>query len=288
MHFLSTAFFASGAMAAVLGRSNDDWSCILDNRRDMAADASCGDFPALSLCFSQLESASPPALADCYSQAGCSSIEAYNLATGAAQRCSVLFREVELRRRSRGELDARVPLPTAAPDLAATTAFWDQDIFPRTAATGEDCFTTKTTKTRHCDLETADDGKVNTQTCFSREGPVSACAPGKICSMDRSGTDICMDLKNNLDVAGIIVTVIFGVAIVLGIASITYLCCKDRKEQKRLHAKAEATALVRAATKKKRDADARSQRAPLIQAHQERQRDASTGSTDPFHDRNRS
>ena len=88
--------------------------------------------------------------------------------------------------------------------------------------------------------------------------------------------------------AGIVVTVIFGVAVVLGIAIVTFLCCKDRKEQKRLVAKAEATALARAQTRKKK---AEEVRAPLMRKTSgQRVGSPAAGGTggDPFSDRNRS
>jgi hypothetical protein len=294
MRFLSTALFASGVMAAAVGRSDD---CILSNRHEMAADASCGDFPALDLCFSELASSDATEVANCYIKAGCSETEAHNLAGGAAKRCTELFGTAELKRRYRAVLEDRAPAPTAVAEIPAfpmTTNFWEQHgLLKRSATSGGACFRNGTTETESCDVQT-DGDRVSTQGCSQVVITTSDCNPGMTCSRDRAGLAVCMDVENNLDVGGIIVTIIFGVAIVLGIATITFLCCKDRKEQKRLAAKAEATALVRAATKKKRDAETRAQRAPLMQHQQggdsgpERPRDASTGSTDPFHDRNRS
>lgn len=284
MRFLSTALFASGAMAVAVGRSGDQWDCIRSNIDGMAADGSCGDAPALAACFAELDASTDEALAACYAKSGCSSIEAQDLAAGAERRCIELFGRAELRRRSRGELDARGPKPTQAPEFAAMNMFWEGHIFPRSAATGSDCFSFSDKVTEACDVSTKSGDPV-TGDCSTITTSVSECAPDKTCTLDSNGSHICMDLENSLDVGGIIVTIIFGVAIVAGIASITFLCCKDRKEQKRLAAKAATVELHRAATKKKKEA---AQRAPLMQQDQERQRDASTGSTDPFHDRNRS
>lgn len=288
MHFLSAALFASGAMAVAVARSGDSRDCVLANTNEMAAEASCGDASALSACFSQLEYSSAEALAKCYAESGCSSVDAQDLAQGAERRCVERFGRVELKRRSRGELDARGPRPTQAPEFAAMNMFWEGGhIFPRSAATGDDCFTFKDKVTRVCDVKT-NSGKESTGDCSTITTSVSSCHPDKTCTLDTNGEHICMDLENDLDVGGIIVTIIFGVAIVAGIASITFLCCKDRKEQKRLAAKAATIDLHRAATKKKKEAAARAQRTPLMQQEQERQRDPSVGSTDPFHDRNRS
>ncbi|KAL6868817.1 hypothetical protein ACO1O0_000138 [Amphichorda felina] len=289
MRVLSSLFFASGALAAAVARQEDpksaDYDCFLANRREMAADAGCGDHMALSLCFSKLTDSDPFAIAECYNTAGCGAGQAASKAASAQDRCADLFPgDAELRRRRRHIADEPSAPLTAPPAFGTADIFPGHDgLFARGPITGDDCFTTKTTKTEVCDMETVD-GKTNTVSCSSTEVPVSECASGKTCSMDKQGTNICMDLKDSLDVAGIIISIVFGVAIVLGVASLTFFCCRDRKEQKRMAIKAEATALKRAATKKKR-AEAREQRAPLMR--EERRRDASAGSTDPFHDQNR-
>ena len=83
-----------------------------------------------------------------------------------------------------------------------------------------------------------------------------------------------MDLQDTLDTAGIVVAIIFGVIITAAVGTITFLCCKDRSEQKRLAAKAEAVALARAATKKQRN---NQERAPLVSRNV-------SGGTNPFQD----
>jgi hypothetical protein len=154
---------------------------------------------------------------------------------------------------------------------------------------GNECLETYTVDTTSCDVST-NDGRVSTQSCSSTTAERSSCKAGKTCSMDSSGTDICMDLQDDLDVAGIVIAIIFASAIVIGIGTLTFLCCKDRKQQKRLHAKAEATALARAATKKKRA----EMRQPLMsQQHQQSAPGPDTsalggGGADPFHDAHRS
>lgn len=276
---LSPFFLAGTAAAAAVSHSSTD--CLLNNHREMAADAHCPDHQALSLCFANLPSSDPELLADCYIKAGCKLADAIHKAEKAQARCKELFPgDAELRRRRAGEPD--LPQITQAPRYASADL---ADLWARSAATGDDCLTTFSKSTKTCPVSTVD-GSVASGECSTVEIDTSSCLPGKTCSMDSNGNDICMDLKDDLDVAGIVVSIVFGVFIVLGIATLTWLCCKDRKEQKRMAAKAEATALARAATKKKKAAEAREQRAPLMR--EERKRDASQGSTDPFHDRNRS
>jgi hypothetical protein len=79
--------------------------------------------------------------------------------------------------------------------------------------------------------------------------------------MDSIGQTVCMVKQDSLGVGGIIIAIVFGVAIVVGIAFLTFACCREGRHQKQLEARAEATALARAQTKKARSAEAR---APLM------------------------
>src|SRR5699024_2200420 len=90
----------------------------------------------------------------------------------------------------------------------------------------------------------------------------SECSPGLMCTIGAGNEDICMRKHDSLDIGGIIIAIVFGVLITLGLGTLTFLCCRDRRQQKRLAAKAEAVALARAQTKKKRAQD---QRTPLMQ-----------------------
>jgi hypothetical protein len=287
MRVLPCLLFASGALAVAVApqhhdRQPADYDCFLSNRREMAADARCGNHIALSLCFSQLTDSDPNAIAKCYRTADCHQAE--EKALGAQDRCAKLFPgDAELRRR-RAVLDQAVAPVTQADAYGTVELFGKPTLVARAATIGSDCLTTRTEQTRTCPLETVD-GSTRTESCFTTDVETSDCAPGKTCSMDSSGNDICMDLQNSLDIAGIIIAIVFGVSIILGVGSLTFLCCRDRKQQKRMAAAAEAKSLARAATRKKKAAEAREQRAPLMA---QQRRDASTGSTDPFHDRNRS
>lgn len=77
--------------------------------------------------------------------------------------------------------------------------------------------------------------------------------------LDNSNETICL-VKKEMDTAGIIIAIVFAGALALMMGYLTFMCCRDKKEQKRLAAKSEAVALARAATKKQRAA----QRQPLI------------------------
>jgi mannitol-specific phosphotransferase system IIBC component len=65
------------------------------------------------------------------------------------------------------------------------------------------------------------------------------------CDTDSEGNNLCMVRKDGMTVAGTIVAVFLAVVLTAIIASIVFLCCRDRKEQKRIRARAEAAAIAK-------------------------------------------
>ncbi|VUC26211.1 unnamed protein product [Clonostachys rosea] len=264
MRFFPTIYLASGAIAAVVAPQNDQPNCVLYHRAEMAEEAECGNRDTLKTCFEKLETQAVPQLEECYKSAGCTDDKASILALGAEDRCLTKIAGGELRKRTRGELDARAPEPTYmaraedllenAPGLLgrATTSSANTDTM-----SGSSCVTASLTKVETCESKSG-----GGSTCSNVEQTSWVCTPGWTCSFNVEGTHICMVLHNSLDIAGIIVAIVMAVGAIAGIVTITYLCIQNKKEQKRLSAKAEATALARAATKKKRAAE----RTPLNQA----------------------
>lgn len=269
MHSLAIlALFAGSSLAAPASIAE----CLTSNAAHIATFSSCAtDRPLLAHCLSNLDApAAQEYIASCHVDAGCSSEEATSDAAVALAHCHDMTDGADLRRRD---------------DLGYMPLLDKR----QASMTGNECLDTYTIDTTACDTST-NDGRLTTGSCSSTTAARSSCKPGKTCSMDSTGTDICMDLKDDLDVAGIVIAIIFASAIVIGIGALTFLCCKDRREQKRLQAKAEATALARAATKKKRAAD---QRQPLMAQHQQPAPGPDTsalggGGADPFHDGHRS
>ncbi|CAG9977596.1 unnamed protein product [Clonostachys byssicola] len=264
MRFFPTIYLASGAVAAVVAPQNDQPNCILYHRAEMAEEAECGNRDIIKTCFEKLETQAVPQLEECYKSAGCTDDKASVLALGAEERCLTKIAGGELRKRSRGVLEARAPEPTYmaraddllenAPGLLgrATTSSANTETM-----SGSSCVTASLTKVESCEPRSSGGGS----TCSNVEQTSWVCTPGWTCSFNVEGTHICMILHNSLDIAGIIVAIVMAVGAIAGIVTITYLCIQNKKEQKRLFAKAEATALARAATKKKRAAE----RAPLNQ-----------------------
>jgi hypothetical protein len=258
--------FAGGVLA--LNRQD----CFTGHGSPVAASSECADHAFLVGCLSTLQHPDMPSIQDCLVQAGCSadSDDTKLEARVALDRCDEWVRMTDLRRRA--------PMTAAAvlPDFPQITA--PVALHRREAMSGDQCFVVRDVDTSVCPPTTTD-GRTTSE-CTSTRMASSSCSPGLTCSLASSGTNVCMELQNSLDTAGIIIAIVFAVAIALGVGTITYLCCRDRRETKRLTAKAEATALARAATKKKRAAESR---APLMAEPQDLAPPLAGG--DPFGDR---
>lgn len=152
-----------------------------------------------------------------------------------------------------------------------------------TSRTGNACLT-KFQVTASSLVPVTQNGKVHASTTTIVQESAS-CTPGWMCSPELGDTTSCIKKRNGLDIGGIVVSIVFGAAIVAGISFLLIMSCKDKRQHKRLAAKAEATALARAATKKKRAADAR---APLMEYQQQDQQMAQNqyegAGANPFHD----
>ncbi|KAK0386989.1 hypothetical protein NLU13_5303 [Sarocladium strictum] len=269
MHSLAILALLAGTSLAAPASIAD---CLTSNAAHLASISTCTtDRSLLAHCLSNLDApAAKEYIASCHIDAGCSAADASSDAESALGYCHDMISGADLRRRGGHDL-GYMPL-----------------VGRQASQTGDDCLATYTVNTKVCDTVTSE-GRISTQSCSDTTAQRSSCKPGKTCSMDSNGTNICMDLKDDLGVAGIVIAIIFASAIVIGIGALTFLCCKDRKQQKRLQAKAEATALARAATRKKRAAEMRQ---PLMSQQQLAPGpDTSAlggGAADPFHDTHRS
>lgn len=260
--------------------------CLRSRAVDLAALSDCADPAALRRC---LVSTDADALELCFVRAGCSSDAAALAARDALRLCD----DQEQRLDAPGDLRRR---NRAAANAAQVTAAVDMDhLFPgdahallaaRQATSDDTCMITTTKSTTTCPVSTGADG-VSTLSCVPTEVASSYCAPGKTCSLDTSGVYICMDLQNSIGLPGIIVAIVMGSAVVIGVTTIVVLAIRERRAQRRLVAKAEATALARAQTRKQRQREVRQ---PLMK-HQEAGPAANTNITpsaaprqDPFSD----
>ncbi|KAM0234941.1 hypothetical protein ACHAP5_009906 [Fusarium lateritium] len=272
MRFSTAVLFAGNALAAV------QQECLTNHNEDLAAFADCANKGALSSCLSNLKETDEAALRTCYTSAGCSAEDAAREAHYTIERCSEFAKAGELKKRM-----AAAALPTLIPRAEAAGSITQGpeatgELKKRATDTsrGTDCYTTFKKKTEQCDLETVSD-KTQTATCYSTEINTSSCRDEVICTTDASSDNICMT-KKEMDTAGIIIAVVFAASAAGMLGYLTFMCCRDRKEQKRLVAKAETVALARAATKKQRAA----QRQPLIRNASGQ---SAPGAGNPFQDR---
>ncbi|KAH7310481.1 hypothetical protein B0I35DRAFT_481797 [Stachybotrys elegans] len=258
--FSPALLFAAGALAL------NTPECFTEHGSGLAALSECAAHHILTACFADLEAFDKSDIESCLLTAGCPADDAPLEARAVLDRCHEWLVASDLRKRMPAAAVMAQPVQTtAAPQL-----------FPRSSL---DCLTERTYDTSSCDTVTVD-GRPTTTNCQDTVGTESVCRPGLTCSLDRSGTQVCMELQDSLDTAGIVVSIVFGVMIAIAIGALTYFCCQDRRQQKRLAAKAEATALARAATKKQRSAEAR---APLMSEQNPAQ--VAPGPGDPFSDR---
>ncbi|KAH6610071.1 hypothetical protein Trco_000091 [Trichoderma cornu-damae] len=264
MKFSCAAALALGGGALAMSQAE----CFTQHSQELVEFSDCGHRASLEYCLSQLSSPAAGDIEACYSNAGCSMAEAASEAKYALQRCDELSKMGDLKKRYRGVLEnAARTVAARNPHAAPAPTHWVRD-------GSLECLATSTVQTSSCDIKT-DKGVLRTITCVPTEVAKSACAPGLMCSIDSVGHTVCMKKQDQLDVGGIIIAIIFGVAIVVAITFLTFACCRERRHQKQLEARAEATALARAQTKKARAAEAR---APLMRQE----------GGDPFADRNQS
>ncbi|PNY25130.1 Uncharacterized protein TCAP_04942 [Tolypocladium capitatum] len=274
LHTVLSLFASSGALAAVARLQ-----CFSQHSAALADFSDCGHHGALADCLAHLAGTVRSDIESCYRNAGCSAPDAAIEAQYVAARCEELSSTGDLRRRYRAVVDRAVGQMTAA------AVARDGLLNPRASASatnapkiqGADCFTTSSIDTTTCSLQTSN-GHVKTLTCLPTQVAVSQCAPGLMCTIDANNADICMTMRNGLDTGGIIVAIVFAVLVTLGLGTLTFLCCRDRRQQKRLAAKAEAVALARAQTKRQRAQEAR---APLM-----RPQEGAPETPNPFHDQN--
>ncbi|KAM3520967.1 hypothetical protein NHJ13051_006531 [Beauveria bassiana] len=253
MRFAALAF-ALGAAASAIPSSTTPDDCLREHHDAIALHSKCAARLALSHCISQLPSA--PAISSiegCYRDAGCSEFDAREEAADALPRCQQLAADAadELRRRMAVMITPAPLFPL--PVIAA-----------RENAQGDDCFTTEISTQKICP------GFVSGTSQPCRQGPVTAksCRSGWLCTEDPNGKDICMSKVDKLDIGGIICAIVFSVILVGGISFLIFMSCAESRAQKKLNARVEATALARAATKKKR---AEEVRAPLMAQQQQQQ-----------------
>ncbi|ETS86487.1 hypothetical protein PFICI_00315 [Pestalotiopsis fici W106-1] len=258
------------ALVPTLVASTATPECINSRAKELAGRSLCGDKKTLRKCYEKasgelLESA----IQECLTNAGCTEAAAAVEASYLITFCE--GEEGELKRRdvrvardsvasgtdsttssettttttdstsstttsvastaSTGTVAKRTDTTTAASTTtAATTA---------AATTSNSCSTASKTKVSACDSD-------NEYNCSMTETETMVCIATMYCDTDSEGNNLCMVRQDGLTTSGAVVTIFLAVCLTGIIATITFLCCKDRKEAKRNRARAEAAAIAKA------------------------------------------
>ncbi len=244
-------------------------------------------------------------LADCFVNAGCTAEEARIEAAWIVRVCTMedvdKAIEGELRRNAKGAGDdnngnaAPLPIPaaTAMVPLAATpiiellkraeasssssSSSSSSDsgtddaasTFTVTAASSKlQCYTTTTVSTTMCPVQStgANAGK-STLSCFPTVAQFPTCAAGLMCAVDNLGVVTCMHKQNSLDITGLVIAIVFASAILLSVGVMCFLCCRERREHKRIAKATEAAAIARQAVVNSKKANAAVRSVAASEAH---------------------
>lgn len=222
-------------------------SCLRVHADQITNIVSCADASLVTSCLASQRNGFPvSALESCIVASGCTEDQAAVGADVLADLCDVSEAD-DLRKRD----DAAAPPSqrTVAPSPAVTkvpTVAKRQDNDADKATTEKearpsdtDCYQTSMIETEQCTM-----GEGGSK-CSTINLEKVRCRDGWLCSVSREGGTSCMERIDDLDTGGIIVAIIFGAAIVIGLGLMTFFCCKDKREQKKLAAKAEAAAIAK-------------------------------------------
>ncbi|KAI1846600.1 hypothetical protein JX265_009096 [Neoarthrinium moseri] len=226
--------------------------CLQSKAKELAVRSQCGDKKFLLKCF---QTASDLALEntvqDCLTRAGCTDKAAASEASYLLTLCD--GKSDELRRREREEALAARNNVRAVDAVAAATTTTDSASIETGAGAGIAARQTTTAATSSsigpCSTETItavtsyyegkNDYTVQTKT-------TSVCNAAYFCTRDNDGNDLCMVRQDGMTLSGSIVGIFLAIVLTAIIATVIFLCCRDRKEQKRIRARAEAAAIAKA------------------------------------------
>ncbi|KAJ3963016.1 hypothetical protein N0V92_000305 [Colletotrichum tropicale] len=256
--------------------------CLRSRNVELSRLSGCGMAGSVAACLFMIpDDVTQADLETCWINSGCDFTESMVEAQWALDRCDEYGNIAqELKIRHFGVVQARATTDTTAAETtttaataattasAATTTTAASTTGTATTATGTTaastgtgttgtgttattkvCSTTTTKSTTACPVQSTGtaSGKTITSGCYSTTVAFETCAAGMLCQDDSSGNPSCLVIDNNLSGAGIAVALFFAIAGTGAIALITFLCCRDRKNRKRILAKAEAAAIAKEA-----------------------------------------
>lgn len=237
--------------------------CLNTHSLALAERASCGDVGSLNHCFSNqvaLDATTAPEqltseLERCFQNAGCTHAESQIEALWTLQRCSTGHLTPEdpssdLRRRRTGA----IPLPRGPapiPGITIIAARQDNPPTPTTAPAANPavspCFIETDISITSCPIQSTGANSGKKLPCFPTTVPSEVCAPKLICQIDSRGNPSCMVRQSSLGLAGTIIAIFFAAAVAVSVFTVCFLCCRERKSQRRLMRAAEAAKIAQEA-----------------------------------------
>ncbi|KAK8044471.1 hypothetical protein PG993_004495 [Apiospora rasikravindrae] len=215
-------------------------ACLHIKSVDLAQKAKCSglDRSILRGCFASVPQLDSPTIVEqCLVDAGCTPDESKRETHSLIAWCDSHFgSDLDLKRRGIDPLPRPTPL-TQAPDVyiraAATTDAAAADASP------SPCSTETEVEISSCKPDDMYD-------CTKTMTKSMVCAKGNMCMTDNSGNNICMYRKDGMTTSGAVVGIFLAVVLALTVGSLFFLCCKDKRDQKRARAKSEAAAIAKA------------------------------------------
>lgn len=218
-------------LPALVAATPTHTTCLHLKGDEMAETAKCGDKVMLRDCFSKGAVDGRGTVETCLKYSGCTADEAVKEATWILEYCESEPEDLKRRRPESG------PAPTTTSPHASQ--IWNELRARETTTTSTSlqCSTASNTVVSSCVS-----GSIS---CSDVSTTVSVCQETNICLVDKQGNNLCLVRDDNLGTSGTIVSVFLGAVVAVTITTLIFLCCRDKKAQKRMRAKMEAAAIAK-------------------------------------------
>lgn len=133
-----------------------------------------------------------------------------------------------------------MPLPVAA---RAETTITDATT---TATSSLTCSTNSVYTTSTCPVQSTGTASGSTLDCYDVPMTTSVCASNMVCATDEE--NVCMERINSISGAGTwFCVILLATVFAVGLSLLFFLCCRDRRRQKKLRAQKEAFDIAKTA-----------------------------------------
>ncbi|TRX99092.1 hypothetical protein FHL15_000434 [Xylaria flabelliformis] len=221
---LNLLFFNS---LPTVGAISDRSVCVRQNAALLAEAATCGDIRSLQKCFSDVPNfVTMDDLQRCFIDADCTIAEAASEAAIILEGCDESSPAPELRRRDPETMPAATPNPTPQNKTPESTSPARTTSTTLTRPTV--CSTARMIKTTVCPITSLGKDDFSKLPCTSTTLTTMECAATNVC-WDNGD---CIFRDNNLQVSGLIVTIVLSLVVVGAVATLLYFYALDRKARR--------------------------------------------------------